>query len=415
MSQSLSRPVYLKRSLARFLREVNPLGWPIGTAIVARDAARRVCRMPKTAHSYSKVGAPTGLVLDAVMQWLGRAQDATRSGGVAAYYTLYGRYGPAYPETTGYIIPTFLAYARHSERGNYVERAAAAANWIASLQLPNGAFPGGFAGATDGPSVFNTGQIIFGLVAAGQQIDPGYLERAVAAGRWLANVQSEDGVWSDFTYEGRPHVYYTMVAWALAELHRATNEPSFAVAARRNLASAIRLQQPNGFFEGFHLGRRPIYLHFIAYTLQGLVEGGRLLEMPEAVEAARRPAERLLRRFEIHKTLPGALTADWKSDARYECLTGNAQLAHVWVRLWEETGDLRFLNAAVKMNELVKSKIARRGASGVRGGVKGSDPVWGKYLFLRYPNWAAKFTADALLLELESLASLEAQVALCES
>ena len=34
---------------------------------------------------------------------------------------------------------------------------------------------------------------------------------------------------------------------------------------------------------------------------------------------------------------------------------------------------------------------------GVRGGIAGSDPVWGDYLGFTYPNWAAKFTADALL------------------
>ena len=34
------------------------------------------------------------------------------------------------------------------------------------------------------------------------------------------------------------------------------------------------------------------------------------------------------------------------------------------------------------------------------GGLKGSHPVNGGYLTWRYPNWATKFFADALMLEL---------------
>ena len=35
---------------------------------------------------------------------------------------------------------------------------------------------------------------------------------------------------------------------------------------------------------------------------------------------------------------------------------------------------------------------------GLRGGIKGSQPIWGRYAPLSYPNWAAKFFVDALLL-----------------
>jgi hypothetical protein len=35
----------------------------------------------------------------------------------------------------------------------------------------------------------------------------------------------------------------------------------------------------------------------------------------------------------------------------------------------------------------------------VRGGLKGSHPIWGRYMFGTYPNWAAKFLMDALLME----------------
>ena len=40
----------------------------------------------------------------------------------------------------------------------------------------------------------------------------------------------------------------------------------------------------------------------------------------------------------------------------------------------------------------------------LRGAVKGSQPIWGRYAPLSYPNWATKFFIDAMLLwnEIES-------------
>lgn len=35
---------------------------------------------------------------------------------------------------------------------------------------------------------------------------------------------------------------------------------------------------------------------------------------------------------------------------------------------------------------------------GIRGGISGSAPLWGSYIRFGYPNWAAKFFIDAMLL-----------------
>src|SRR6266853_1168357 len=53
------------------------------------------------------------------IRWLCRAQDHSRSqdGGVARDFSLISGWSTSYPETTGYIVPTLLAYAneRHDE------------------------------------------------------------------------------------------------------------------------------------------------------------------------------------------------------------------------------------------------------------------------------------------------------------
>ena len=49
--------------------------------------------------------------LDRTIGWLRRAQDAAECGGVSAGYTVARGWQPAYPETTGYLIPTMRNYA----------------------------------------------------------------------------------------------------------------------------------------------------------------------------------------------------------------------------------------------------------------------------------------------------------------
>ena len=36
-----------------------------------------------------------------------------------------------------------------------------------------------------------------------------------------------------------------------------------------------------------------------------------------------------------------------------------------------------------------------------RGGIAGSSPIWGDYSRFEYPNWAAKFFADALMMDMQ--------------
>ena len=40
----------------------------------------------------------------------------------------------------------------------------------------------------------------------------------------------------------------------------------------------------------------------------------------------------------------------------------------------------------------------------VRGAIAGSKPIWGRYSMFEFPNWAAKFFADALMMDLKDMA-----------
>ena len=113
--------------------------------------------------------------------------------------------------------------------------------------------------------------------------------------------------------------------------------------------------------------------------MEGLQESWRILRDESYLRAVQLTAEKLLRIFELRRFMAGEFDEKWKSNAKYSCLTGNAQIAGVWLKLFQECGDARFLNAALKLNDYTKSTQNLKSAhGGVRGGVKGSQPIYGK-------------------------------------
>ena len=360
-------------------------------------------------YSYAAATVPTADALRSVVDWIFHAQRP--DGGIAAYYSFLTGYSESYPEVTGYIIPTLYDFGRLT--GDLVARHAIylATDWLLSLQMTSGAFPGGLYHSDSGPnnnaqpSGFNTGQILQGLVRAYVETHTEtrkaeILKRAVAAGDWLAAIQHSDGSWTGpAAYQGTAHTYYSMVSWALAQLAAASGNPRHAAAADRNIDWVLAHVQPSGWIDGINLRGHPAYLHFIAYAIQGMLECGILRRRDEAIQAAAKPAWVLLRKFETHKRLLGTYEPDFRGGQRFACLTGNAQMSCIWLRLFEVTGDLRYLNAALKMNEMLKQLLPVKGRRGVVGGVAGSYPIWGAYQPMRLISWGCKFLADALMLE----------------
>jgi len=61
-------------------------------------------------------------------------------------------------------------------------------------------------------------------------------------------------------------------------------------------------------------------------------------------------------------------------------------------------------DAALALNQFVRRTVRLDAPPEVRGGVKGSFPVSGKYGAYEYLNWAAKFFVDAMQLEMSAQA-----------
>jgi len=348
--------------------------------------------------------------LESTIGWLERAQDATPDRGFARGYGLawsrwFRRQGwqPSYPETTGYIIPTFYQAAHHLSRPDLAERATAAAQWEIEVQLPSGAVPGGVIGEPVAPAVFNTGQVIFGWLAAHAVTGrTEFADAARRAGRYLVDMLEADGHWrTGNSLYARPDttLYNARVAWALAEAGRALDEPSFVDAAARNLRAVAALQHANGWLPHCCLNdpERPL-LHTLAYATRGLLEGGRVLEDDRLVDSARRIAEALAERVRPDGWMAGRFDANWSAAVRWSCLTGQAQMANNWIRFSLITGETHWLEPLPSVLRFLKGTQNRTSQNpALCGGIKGSYPIDGDYGRFELLNWAAKFFADALI------------------
>ena len=349
--------------------------------------------------------------LTAAIDWLCRAQDArngrTDAGGVSAGWSFEDGWLPSYPETSGYIVETFLAAARLLERPELVARARRIIDWELSIQHADGAFPGHFGEPGSRPVIFNTGQIMHGMLAGHLQIGrPECLESAVRAGHWLAAHQDADGCWRRFEHNGVPHTYNTRATWALLGTALVAGDATLKVAALRNLEWALAQQSDSGWFanNAFVLGREP-FTHTIAYAIRGFLECGVLLGSERYIGAALKGAEAVAKVQRADGSLAGTYDERWSSAARYCCLTGVAQMSLNWTRLAQTTGlpSLRD-HARLALGYLCRRQSLVDADPVVRGGIAGSAPIWGDYSRFEFPNWAVKFFADALMMDMADIA-----------
>jgi uncharacterized protein YyaL (SSP411 family) len=373
-------------------------------------------RWSQRARDFLRLRHPVGARRDhlrAAFDWLCRAQDATPDDGVSRSYLLrysqlHKRSGwlASYPETTGYLIPTFYDYAALTGDASYRERAERMARWEVEVQMPSGAVQGGVIDFEPVPTIFNTGQVMFGFARAYRETgDPRYLPATRAAGEFLVSVQDENGAWSQhsspFARMGI-NVYDVRTAWGLLVGALVTEEARHRDAAIRNFDYALTRQQENGWWEECSHDdlERPL-LHSIAYTMEGLLEAGVILADDRYVNSARRAADALLAVQRSDGSLSGRYDGAWRAGASWSCVTGDAQTSIVWLRLYELTRERRYLEGARRINRYIAStQDLRHSDPGIRGAIKGSDPIYGDYATDEFPNWAAKFYADALLHEI---------------
>ncbi len=338
--------------------------------------------------------------------WICLAQDSSISqdGGVAFRYSLLDGWGASYPETTGYIIPTIIESAKFNGNEQLFGRAELMLDWLTSIQLKDGGFSGGQVDSKQkSPVSFNTGQILFGLVAGVRQFGEKYIEPMRCAADWLVRTQDPDGCWraypSPYAVRGDKS-YDTHVAWSLLEAANIEPQRNYAEAALANVRWALKSQRDNGWFANCCVSDllRPL-THTIGYAFRGILEAYQFTEDSTFLDACQKLADGLLSAMLDNGFLPGRLMANWQGAVPWSCLTGSVQIAYCWLKLFQITGKPIYRDAACAANQYVRRTMRIKGSPETKGAVGGSFPIYGGYCQYAYPNWACKFSIDSNMLE----------------
>jgi len=342
--------------------------------------------------------------LTASMDWVKKAHN--KDGGISSGYSLNPRDGvgwrSSYPEISGYFIPTIFDCYKETISEIFYQKAVEVADWLTSLQMKSGGFQGHPIGSPEKEMVFDTGQILGGLTRAYRETnDSKYLEAAERAAQFLIFIMEKDGSWIKYSLNSLPHTYHTRVAWKIATLSQVTDNETYLEAAVRNIEWALSKQQNNGWFENssFDLVTDPL-LHTIAYTIRGILEVGLIDDNKEYVNLARKSADGLLNLYNERKFLAGTFDSSWNSKSRWTCIVGDSQISIIWLKLYEIFKDKKYLESAESINNFVKSTQSTNSSNpGIKGGIKGAYPFYGRYEPYAFPAWAVKFFIDSLILE----------------
>ena len=346
--------------------------------------------------------------LAAAAEWLLVAQRATPDDGLAHSYNVRtGIWMASYPETTGYAIPTLYDYALYFGQPQYRDAAHAMALWEVAEQLPDGGIRAGtMAAEVVAPTIFNTGQVLFGLARAAQETDdPAIRHSLVRASDWLVDAQDADGCWRRFVSpfaHSQNGTYNTRSAFGLVRAFEVVRDPRYLDAADRNVAWALSTALANHWLPGNCLTTNPddrALTHTIAYSIRGILEVGVATENATYIKAALAMARRVADAQNADGSLSGYLSPAWAPLCDWSCVTGNSQMALNWLRLAKVTGEHGLIDHAKAANRFNMRLQKLDGPITMRGAMKGSHPIGEDYMTWRFPNWATKFFMDGLMFE----------------
>jgi hypothetical protein len=339
--------------------------------------------------------------LQAAASWLIRSIDACEGCGSSKGYRFLRGWMPAYPETTGYMIPTLLMLGRElGPLEDYRQRARRLAAWLIGIQLPQGGFLGGEVGALTEPDVFDTGMILLGLNAlVHEERDASALAAARKAGEFLLSSIDRNGCFVRHLSHGIVHTYNVRAAWALLGLGQLVGDNRFVDGGERNARWTLRQQNAAGFFanNAFKNGGNA-NTHGIAYVMRGLLQIHELTGDAAYLASVVKAARALQACYTDKGWIAAELGPDWRYLSSHICLTGYAQFAIIFYRLHQLSADPSYRRTADNLlRDVGRTQILKHRSKPYFGAIAGSFPIYGRYAPLQYPNWATKFFADALM------------------
>lgn len=258
----------------------------------------------------------------------------------------------SYPEVTGYLIPTLLDSGKYNLAEQYSE-------FLCHVQQSNGAFLG-----PDGKEyIFDTGQVLRGLLKASKRCES-FFPFALKTAEYIFNYIEKDGKIPTIYGREIPEYVNIFILPALVEAGQMFNKPEYIEKAQKSI----------NYYKNIPDVINPAYLtHFLAYIIDGFIEMGEQ-------EFVRACVEKIF----ASQNPDGAILA--YPNVKWICSPGVAQFAVIWYKL----------GMYDKANKALDYLCKIQNSS---GGFYGSYGKGANYFPDEEISWAVKFFLDAELLK----------------
>ncbi len=344
------------------------------------------------------------------LSWFLKLQQYHNDGGMPAKYSLLHCEDtpiyPSYPETSGYILSTLIAYNNFYD-ANIDNVIREMKDFLLTKQLKNGAFTGGHSKMNnfEMPSIFNSGQILLGLCSyyTSFKKDDELKKVIINCSNWIKSQIDKNGQYNtNYTFRKKERAYYSRATYGLLRAAELVNDDEGLEAAKRNFEWVYLNGKENGWINKWGFNDQWAVLHTIAYTLRGMLEAGMYFNEEKYIALIEKSLDKILQ----HKVSWGnefLITSLIKNDftkVRQEiCLTGLCQLSIILFKFGNYINNAKYIKYADEIISNVK-KFQLRGFENeyLNGGLTGSWPIGGKYQPYDIVNWSVKFFLDGLLL-----------------
>ncbi len=329
----------------------------------ARDLAQQGFRLLLKAPSLPPASQVSRKVIDytppaRALEWI-RVNESPNGG-----IRVHSGHPDAYPEVSGYIIPTLLQYGEKVLATRLIR-------WLICIQRSDGSYtsPEGV------PHVFDTGQVLRGLLA-GAKLVPGSIAAARRSADYLCQQMVEGGKGGfGVRYSGSiPESVHLYILPPLLQAAEVLEKSEYKVAAECCLEYYCE-----------HEGALQIdeLTHFLGYELEALIDLDRTDVAIKVLDT--------LHEQQVNGSVRG------KSDEKWVCSPGLAQLAICWYKIgqWEPAD-----KALAWLEEHQQPS----------GGFFGSYGPGASYFPDDELSWAVKFYLDAHLLRVMSFFDRNAHI-----
>ena len=345
------------------------------------------------------------------MHHLHQSYLATEKTGFSNKYDYFtNSFGPLYPEVSGYILNTLIKLNRLGYDVifdlNIREMLRTTVQTLLTYQLACGSFSGGHKNMVNyrKPSIFNTGQILLGLVDYYSEIDNCPLVWSAIEGgeKFLTSSVNSIGEYDpQYCYLNRFAPHYCRAAYGHAKAATLLDNEIGKHCAANVVNKILTKQNVHGLIDDWGFNNNWHVLHTVIYTLRGIWEVGRILNNNEMMNAAVIGMNALQtngRKID-HMSYEILSSDQHPSSLKDEiCFTGLAQQVVLGQKILRTLGSCIDDKFHVQMPlKVLKTHQFQTSDNLLKGSLAGSKPFDGEYQPNCSPIWAVKFFADALI------------------